>query len=363
MGAHLRVLSASLRQTPVPISAVPDRLHGGPPTNHNQTIGGWRPRTCVFRSSSPRPDVDRRCRLASGPVVRSRPAYSVRAACGVSPAARGRRDRDGSARRVGRRALASGVAVRGRTVGTRRCWGWSSPLAIGFPPPYPGSRERYRRYGTGGANLGDVSVRIGDETPFHYSEISGDALRTLRFVAFHTVAPVQSQAPQMALRPGSYRAMVRGSHSRDCRRRPQRNTRSLNPAQRPGGLFLCGGSPRRRPDAPWVRRGSRRVGPQIDHVLTTAEIAADLLAEDIYAFMRSGYRVLAGPGWTAWIAGPGLPNPYANLGGSHMRTLSHGRPERALTSNGAPRNRPPAPQPGPLLNGPLRARRNTRMPF
>jgi endonuclease/exonuclease/phosphatase (EEP) superfamily protein YafD len=125
--------------------------------------------------------------------------------------------------------------------------------------------------------LGDVEIRIGDETStFPYIEVSGGELDTLRFVAYHSVAPVPGSVPDwnsdLALLSrwcsGPTPAVVAGDFNATLDHSALRTGASGcgdAAAQRGAGLIpTWGPSP-----------GVRQFGPQIDHVFATEGITAE----------------------------------------------------------------------------------------
>jgi endonuclease/exonuclease/phosphatase (EEP) superfamily protein YafD len=126
-------------------------------------------------------------------------------------------------------------------------------------------------------DLGDVDVRVGDETSaFPYIEVSGGELDALRFVAFHSVAPVPGSVPDwnadLALLSrwcsGPTPAVIAGDFNATLDHSALRaGTAGCEDAasQRGAGLIpTWGPSP-----------GTRQFGPQIDHVFATDGIAAE----------------------------------------------------------------------------------------
>lgn len=128
--------------------------------------------------------------------------------------------------------------------------------------------------------LGNVGVTIGrDTTTFPYVDITGGALGSLHFVAFHSVAPVPGSVPEwvqdMDLLQkwcrGTTPAVVAGDFNATLDNSPLRD-----------GTAGCGDAASQRGDGllptwgPYAAGpGVRDVaGPQIDHVFATAGIAA-----------------------------------------------------------------------------------------
>jgi endonuclease/exonuclease/phosphatase (EEP) superfamily protein YafD len=140
--------------------------------------------------------------------------------------------------------------------------------------------------------LGEVDVRIGDETSaFPYIEVSGGELDTLRFVAFHAVAPVPGSVPDwnadLALLSrwcaGPTPAVVAGDFNATLDHSALRAGTSGcgdAAAQRGAGLIpTWGPSP-----------GLRRFGPQIDHVFATDGITAETF--DVRDITGSDHRAI-----------------------------------------------------------------------
>lgn len=126
------------------------------------------------------------------------------------------------------------------------------------------------------ARLGAVTHRIGSETSaFPYLEATGGALGTLRFVAFHSLAPMPGDVPRWradvarvatwcagptpAIVAGDFNATLDSSVLRTamagCGDAAQQRGAALIPTWGPTDLL-------------------RSVGPQIDHILATTGITA-----------------------------------------------------------------------------------------
>jgi endonuclease/exonuclease/phosphatase (EEP) superfamily protein YafD len=140
--------------------------------------------------------------------------------------------------------------------------------------------------------LGDVEVRIGDETSaFPYIEVKGGELDTLRFVVFHSVAPVPGSVPgwndDLALLSrwcaGAAPAVVAGDFNATLDHSALRaGTTGCEDAaaQRGAGLIpTWGPSPR-----------VRSFGPQIDHVFATDGITAETF--DVHDIAGSDHRAV-----------------------------------------------------------------------
>jgi endonuclease/exonuclease/phosphatase (EEP) superfamily protein YafD len=138
----------------------------------------------------------------------------------------------------------------------------------------------------------DIEVRIGTETStFPYIEVTGGALGDMRFVAFHSVAPVPGSVPQwnadLALLSrwcaGPSPAVVAGDFNATLDHSALRTgTTGCEDAaaQRGSGLLpTWGPSPQLRP-----------YGPQIDHVFTTEGITAETF--DVYDVAGSDHRAV-----------------------------------------------------------------------
>jgi endonuclease/exonuclease/phosphatase (EEP) superfamily protein YafD len=124
--------------------------------------------------------------------------------------------------------------------------------------------------------LGDVAFRVGDETQdFPYLEVSGGGLGALRFVAFHAASPVprhvDSWRQDLELLPqwcaAGTPAIVAGDFNA-----------TLDHSALRAGMAGCSDAADERGEglrptwSPTLR--TRWVGPQIDHVIATAGIAA-----------------------------------------------------------------------------------------
>ncbi len=125
--------------------------------------------------------------------------------------------------------------------------------------------------------LGDVRFRIGEDTwTFPYVEVTGGALGSLRFVAYHAAAPVPGQMHawryDLALLPqwcaGDTPAIVAGDFNA-----------SLDHSLLRAGTAGCADAAEQRGAGlmPTWSRGTRLevLGPQIDHVFATGGIAAE----------------------------------------------------------------------------------------
>ncbi|MCY7341808.1 MAG: endonuclease/exonuclease/phosphatase family protein [Pseudonocardia sp.] len=130
------------------------------------------------------------------------------------------------------------------------------------------------------AGLGDVTTRIGEETSaFPYLELTGGGLGALRFVAFHSVAPVPGSVPEwrddLALLSrwcaGPTPAIVAGDFNA-----------TLDHSALRSGMAGCEDAAEQRGQGlvpTWgPTPGTRTIGPQIDHVLVTEGIAAETFA-------------------------------------------------------------------------------------
>jgi endonuclease/exonuclease/phosphatase (EEP) superfamily protein YafD len=139
--------------------------------------------------------------------------------------------------------------------------------------------------------LGDVDVRVGDETStFPYMELTGAGLGDLRVVVFHSVAPVPGSVPDWAhdvalvkrwcagstptIVAGDFNATLDHSLLRDA-------TAGCGDAaaQRGAGLVPTWGPPR-----------IRSFGPQIDHVFATDGIVAETF--DVHDIAGSDHRAV-----------------------------------------------------------------------
>ncbi len=140
--------------------------------------------------------------------------------------------------------------------------------------------------------LGDVDVRIGKDTStFPSVEISGGALGELRFVAFHSVAPVPGSVPEWnadlallsewcagptpAVIAGDFNATLDHSALRSaisgCGDAGEQTGAGLVPTWGPNPTF-------------------RAIGPQIDHVFATDGITAETF--DVHEIDGSDHRAV-----------------------------------------------------------------------
>lgn len=125
--------------------------------------------------------------------------------------------------------------------------------------------------------LGDVKITVGNHTTsFPYVMVTGGALRSLRFVAFHSVAPVPTAVPlwrhDLGLLPqwcaGPTPAVVAGDFNA-----------TLDHSVLRTAMAGCGDAAAQRGDGlipTWGPTDLLRhtIGPQIDHVLATDGITA-----------------------------------------------------------------------------------------
>lgn len=147
----------------------------------------------------------------------------------------------------------------------------------------------YRLYGSTGAeyrdvdgvtalardDLGELEMTIDDSTPFRSVVLTGGALGELRFVAFHSIAPVPSAVVQwrsdLAHVPtwcaGPTPAIVAGDFNATLDHSALRSgTTGCGDAADQAGAGLVG---------TWPSDLPRALGTQIDHVIATAGIAAE----------------------------------------------------------------------------------------
>lgn len=140
--------------------------------------------------------------------------------------------------------------------------------------------------------LGEVDVRVGGETStFPYVEVTGGGLGELRFVAFHSVAPLPGTASRwrqdMALLSrwcaGAGPAVVAGDFNA-----------TLDHSAFRAGMAGCGDAADQRGAGlvpTWgPTDGTREIGPQIDHVITTDGIAAETFA--VFDIADSDHRAV-----------------------------------------------------------------------
>jgi endonuclease/exonuclease/phosphatase (EEP) superfamily protein YafD len=149
--------------------------------------------------------------------------------------------------------------------------------------------------------LGDVDVRIGSETSaFPYLEVSGGELGELRFVAFHSIAPVPGSVPDwngdLALLSewcaGPTPAVVAGDFNATLDHSALRaGTAGCGDAAAQSGAGLL---------PTWGPNPTlRRIGPQIDHVFATDGITAETF--DVHDIDGSDHRAI--------VTTLRLPNP------------------------------------------------------
>ena len=133
------------------------------------------------------------------------------------------------------------------------------------------------------ADLGDVAVHDRpDDDGSRRSRSPAAALGDLRFVAFHSVAPVPGRRPAVALRPG-HAGRAGARTGRPARRSsPATSTPPWTTRRFRDGIGRVRGRGRadraRAWSATWPTRCPRWFGAQIDHVLVTGGITAETLA-------------------------------------------------------------------------------------
>jgi len=140
--------------------------------------------------------------------------------------------------------------------------------------------------------LGDVDVRVGDDTTtFPYIEVSGGELGELRFVAFHSVAPVPGSVPDwnddLALLSrwcsGPTPAVIAGDF----------NATLDHSALRAGAAGCADAAAQRGAGLIPTWSPSPRVrlfGPQIDHVFATDGITAETF--EVHDVAGSDHRAI-----------------------------------------------------------------------
>lgn len=123
--------------------------------------------------------------------------------------------------------------------------------------------------------LGDVTTRVGEDTRFDFIEATGGALGDLRFVAFHSVAPVPRSVGQwredlsrvQQWCSGDTPAVVAGDFNATLDHSVFREAMAgCSDAGARTGNGLVG---------TWPTWAPQWMGPQIDHVLSNAGIAAE----------------------------------------------------------------------------------------
>jgi endonuclease/exonuclease/phosphatase (EEP) superfamily protein YafD len=127
-------------------------------------------------------------------------------------------------------------------------------------------------------DLGDVTAQVDRSTPFPSVEVSGAGLGDVRFVAFHSIAPIPGDIPQWSsdlatldrwcTQPGP--VIVAGDFNATLDHSVFREaiTGCADAAEQVGeGLT-----------GTWNTRWPRWLGPQIDHVLVTGAITAETLS-------------------------------------------------------------------------------------
>nr|WP_255426838.1 endonuclease/exonuclease/phosphatase family protein [Pseudonocardia sp. C8] len=123
--------------------------------------------------------------------------------------------------------------------------------------------------------LGDVQTRIGDDVQFPYIEATGGRLGELRFVAFHSVAPVPRSVGQWRSDLATVRewcagegpAVIAGDFNASFDHSVFREAvAGCGDAAAQTGNGLQG---------TWPTWAPQWLGPQIDHVLSTGGITAE----------------------------------------------------------------------------------------
>ncbi|TQM36367.1 endonuclease/exonuclease/phosphatase family protein [Pseudonocardia cypriaca] len=140
--------------------------------------------------------------------------------------------------------------------------------------------------------LGDVDFEVGDDTSaFPYVEVTGGALGELRFVAFHSIAPVPGYVPEwnsdLALVSrwceGPTPTVVAGDFNA-----------TLDHSALRAGTAGCGDAAAQRGAGlvpTWgPTPGLRSIGPQIDHVFATDGITAETF--DVRDIEGSDHRAI-----------------------------------------------------------------------
>ena len=129
-------------------------------------------------------------------------------------------------------------------------------------------------------DLGDVAVQIDRSTPFPSVEVSGGGLGGLRFVAFHSVAPIPGDVPQWRSDLGtldrwcadrqSGPVIIAGDFNATLDHSVFRSaiTGCADAAEQAGSGL----------EGTWNTRWPRWIGAQIDHVLVTGGITAEALS-------------------------------------------------------------------------------------
>jgi endonuclease/exonuclease/phosphatase (EEP) superfamily protein YafD len=139
---------------------------------------------------------------------------------------------------------------------------------------------------------GDVDVRSGDDTTtFPYLEVTGGGLGALRFVVFHSVAPVPGSVPDWNTDlvllsrwcAGPTPAVVAGDFNA-----------TLDHSALRAGTAGCGDAAEQRGSGLVPTWGpspnTRRIGPQIDHVFATEGITAETF--DVHDIDGSDHRAV-----------------------------------------------------------------------
>jgi hypothetical protein len=140
--------------------------------------------------------------------------------------------------------------------------------------------------------LGDVDFDVGGDTSaFPYIEVTGGALGNLRFVAYHSIAPVPGYVPkwnadlELLSRwcEGPDPAVVAGDFNA-----------TLDHSALRAGTSGCGDAADQRGAgliSTWGPTSTlRRIGPQIDHVFATAGITAETF--DVRDIEGSDHRAI-----------------------------------------------------------------------
>ncbi|ANY06478.1 endonuclease/exonuclease/phosphatase family protein [Pseudonocardia sp. HH130630-07] len=138
--------------------------------------------------------------------------------------------------------------------------------------------------------LGEVRTRVDENTRFHAIEATGGGLGDLRFVAFHSVAPVPSSVGQWREDLGQVQqwcsaggpAVVAGDFNATLDHSVFRNAMAgCSDAGETTGNGLAGTWPTFAPE--WM-------GPQIDHVLSNQGIAAESF--DVHLVPGTDHRAI-----------------------------------------------------------------------
>jgi endonuclease/exonuclease/phosphatase (EEP) superfamily protein YafD len=142
------------------------------------------------------------------------------------------------------------------------------------------------------ADLGDVGVQVDRSTGFPSVTVSGGGLGSLRFVAFHSIAPTPGEIPEWSSDLGTLGRWCTGQQRGPVIVAGDFNA-TLDHSVFREAISGCQDSAERTGDGlvgTWPSRLPRWLGPQIDHVLVTGGITPETFA--VYDIPGSDHRAV-----------------------------------------------------------------------